>query len=170
MFELKLTFKTADDLYAAVAKLAGEAPAPVAVIQSPSAVVNAALSAIGQATENPDDIVAAAEAAKDKKKPGRPKKEAAPVVSAATGAAEQDPAPKPEGDAHLQTDAFKEEVVARGAVPTPEDVKAAAERVNAKVGIIRLRELLASFQAARISEVKEEDRAAFIAKADEVAA
>lgn len=156
MLELKLTFATADDLYAAVAKLAGEA-APAAPL-TPAQDANPPLVAAGE-TEAPTT---------EKKKPGRPRKEAPsaelpPVGSAATGAAEQDPAP-------IVPQPEPEPAPAAGGVPSTDDVKAAAEKVNAKHGIVELRKLLATFSAARISEVAEEDRAGFIAKAAEICA
>lgn len=182
MFELKLTFKSADDLYAAVAKLAGEA-APVA---APVQYNTSGATAGGAVALDVPCVVQGPSG--EKKKPGRPKKE--PVVvrdglgfavdtlptvtSSATGAAEPEPAPaaeeepKPEGDAHLQVDAFP--TPAPNAIPTHDDVTQAAQAVNAKVGLAKLKTLLADFQAARVSEVKVEDRAGFIARAQELCA
>lgn len=159
-FELKLTFATADDLYAAVARLAGEAATVYGI--EPDSTTPAYASPVIPVT-----VVEAPLPAKPARA-GRPKKVAepeapAPVVSAATGAAEQDPAPvvaEPKAEApapiaHL--------------MPTGDEVKSAAEAVNAKVGIVGLKKLLAKYNAARISEIAPENRAAFIADCQQVA-
>lgn len=175
MFELKLTFSTADDLYAAVAKLAGEAvAAPVAVPLTEAGNIIIA--------EGAECVVRGPSG--EKKKPSRPRKAAEPeVTSSATGAADQDPAPvaapltptgiinkaiEAIGDAHLQTDAFP--ATAPDVIPTHDDVTKAAQAVNAKVGLAKLKTLLAEFSAARVSEVKVEDRVGFIKRAKELCA
>lgn len=152
MFELKLTFSTAEALYDAVAKLAGETvAAPVVTPLTPPTPT--------------------AEPAK--RGPGRPRKEkdaeTAPVADAPVAEASQIPVlmveeavaetPAPQADAHAEAQA--EAPVT--AIPSAEEVKAAAERFNAAHGIAKLKQVLSKFNAARISEIDPADRAAFIA-------
>lgn len=159
MYELKMTFTSADALYAAVAKLAGE-PAPLIARD------------VAQPEQSPVEAPAkyTTEAPAETKKRGRKPAQIAMVEDAAP----EHVAEPTLVDAEAKKDeaeqaAFVPEVVGN-VMPTGDDVKAAAEAVNAKVGIAKLKGLLAEFQAARISEVRPEDRAGFVARAQELCA
>lgn len=158
MYELKMTFTSADALYAAVAKLAGE-PAPLIardVAQPDPAPAEAPTETVPAETKKrgrkPAQIPMVEDAA--------PEHVAEPTLVDAEAEAKKDEA---------EQAAFVPEVVGN-VMPTGDDVKAAAEAVNAKVGIAKLKGLLAEFQAARISEVRPEDRAGFVARAQELCA
>lgn len=154
MFELKLTFSTAEALYAAVAKLAGESSTLPVV--TPQIVANQALAAIGANT---------APAADAPKRPGRPRKEkeappadpveAEPEVPQVATLMVEEDAPSPAAEAPAASAAVE--------LPSADEVKAAAERFNAAHGIAKLKQVLSKFNAARISEIDPADRAAFIA-------
>lgn len=162
MYELKMTFTSADALYAAVAKLAGE-PAPLIARD------------VAQPEQSPVEVPAkyTTEAPAETKKPRRGKPAQIAMVE---DAAPEHVAEPTLVDAEVEAKkdeaeqaAFVPEVVGN-VMPTGDDVKAAAEAVNAKVGIAKLKGLLAEFQAARISEVRPEDRAGFVARAKELCA
>lgn len=149
MFELKLTFSTAEALYAAVAKLAGESSTLPVV--TPQIVANQALAAIGANT---------APAADAPKRPGRPRKEKeAPPADTA----EAEPEVPPVATLMVEEDAPAPAAPAAVELPSADEVKAAAERFNAAHGIAKLKQVLSKFNAARISEIDPADRAAFIA-------
>lgn len=148
-YELKMIFNSADALYAAVAKLAGEtAPAPARIPTID--VANVAPAAEVEAPLPP------------KTRAPRQKKEEAPApapVVAETAAIE----------AIAEVSESAEAVAKAYRMPTGDEVKSAAEAVNAKVGIVGLKKLLAKYTASRISEIAPENRAAFIADCQQVA-
>lgn len=144
-YELKMIFNSADALYAAVAKLAGE------TVQAPARIPTIDVAAVAPAAEVEAPLP-------PKTRAPRQKKEEAPAPAPVVAETIETP------EAIAETPAPTTHVM-----PTGDEVKSAAEAVNAKVGIIGLKKLLAKYTASRISEIAPENRAAFIADCQQVA-
>ena len=180
MITLTIQAEDAVELRAKVAALfADNVPNGVTLRTGPSEELAAAGVAAAVASQVAAMTPPAAPAApavagnEQRRRPGRPPKAAAPEAAPAAPAPAPAPAPaapvaQPETQADTGVDPFAAPPAAPPAAAlTDADVRAALSEVNKKHGLVGCREVLAVFATDRISLVKPEDYARFVATCKE---
>lgn len=153
MIEVKLTFQNEDEL---LNFFMGVKPSYSVAVVEPT-------------FDEAPAVEAAPPAPVESKKRGRKAvSEAQPAVADNTGSS----TPAPDGDPSGAETAVTENAGVADVPPaapqrdvTEDDIRKALAAYNAEHGMEKSRELLSKYGAARISEVKPEDRAAFLAEA-----